>query len=429
MQRCPHCDSRLKKNTKFCPECGMPVDKEICVVNDDHSHQSGKKVLGIILMLVFLVTAITAAFLLVNTISMKNSSTEETVLPTSSNNDTAFSDDPTAITTASQSVVKVSCYDKARELRSTGSGFACFAENVIVTNYHVISDGVYSIRVNTEQGYIYYVENILAIDEERDIAILETKTAHGLELLNLAETDSLKKGEDVVAIGSPLGLLNSVSTGIFSGLIKQNGMETLQFTAPISSGSSGGALFNDKGEVLGVTFASFANGQNLNLAIPSKYVRRLYESKKDPVLVSDWFESNNGGYTYLSDSLIVKYQDLLDEPELYDQTIVTVTGYAASAKENIKADDFTRNWIYILQSQKDKTWKDEPSVEQFGKEWTGYGIYGNEPFHKTRMITCEDTSHSLPTIVHIGEMVTVTGWFDYDQSSCSAKIKLLYIGE
>lgn len=63
---------------------------------------------------------------------------------------------------------------------------------------------------------------------------------------------------------------------MFSGYVDENGMDMLQFTAAISSGSSGGALFNDAGEVLGITFASYEAGQNLNLAVPIKYVEQLF---------------------------------------------------------------------------------------------------------------------------------------------------------
>lgn len=71
-----------------------------------------------------------------------------------------------------------------------------------------------------------------------------------------------------MAIGSPLGLVNTVSNGTYSGRITDDGVEYLQVSASISSGSSGGALFNSSGEVVGITAASFTAGQNLNLAIP-----------------------------------------------------------------------------------------------------------------------------------------------------------------
>ena len=80
-----------------------------------------------------------------------------------------------------------------------------------------------------------------------------------------------------------MGIKNSVSTGDFSGRIPEDGYNVLQFTASISPGSSGGALFNENGEVIGVTFASYTNGQNLNLAIPINIVTEIYNNRVEPI--------------------------------------------------------------------------------------------------------------------------------------------------
>ena len=77
----------------------------------------------------------------------------------------------------------------------------------------------------------------------------------------------LVRGQKVVAIGSPLGLFNSVSDGIISGFRNINDVDMIQFTAPISHGSSGGAVLNMQGEVIGISTAGIDSGQNINLAI------------------------------------------------------------------------------------------------------------------------------------------------------------------
>ena len=77
----------------------------------------------------------------------------------------------------------------------------------------------------------------------------------------------LVRGQRVVAIGSPLGLFNSVSDGIISGFRNVNGVDMIQFTAPTSHGSSGGAVLNMYGEVIGMSTAGIDSGQNLNLAV------------------------------------------------------------------------------------------------------------------------------------------------------------------
>lgn len=279
--RCPHCNSKLKKNTKFCPKCGMTVIWEENTQTNGGKTGKGKLAISVIAILVFIGVV---AFLALGGTDWIS----DTIMHS------AFSDNPAAISVASQSVVKLNCYDKNGDLYVTGSGFACFADNVIVTNYHVIEGGVYSIEASTEDGNTFDITYILTTDEEKDIAILGTSTPHNLVLLQPGNSDDLQKGEKVVAIGSPLGLQNSVSTGVFSGYVDENGMDVLQFTASISSGSSGGALFSDAGEVLGITFASYEAGQNLNLAIPIEQVEHLYlnNNSVDRMTIEEFYTSN-----------------------------------------------------------------------------------------------------------------------------------------
>ena len=76
----------------------------------------------------------------------------------------------------------------------------------------------------------------------------------------------------MVAIGSPLGLFNSVSDGIISGFRNVRDVDMIQFTAPISNGSSGGAVLNMYGEVIGVTTSGYDEGQNINLAVGYEFI-------------------------------------------------------------------------------------------------------------------------------------------------------------
>ena len=87
----------------------------------------------------------------------------------------------------------------------------------------------------------------------------------------------LVRGQRVVAIGSPLGLFNSVSDGIISGFRAIEGVDMIQFTAPISNGSSGGAVLNMYGEVIGISTAGFDAGQNINLAVGYEYIRNFVQ--------------------------------------------------------------------------------------------------------------------------------------------------------
>lgn len=182
------------------------------------------------------------------------------------------------------------CYDVHNELYSTGSGFIAYQDDIIVTNYHVIEQDAYQIYVLTEDEQKIQVDRVLTYDATNDIAILELSTPSNLTPLQLGNSDNLSKGDTVIAIGSPLGLFNSVSDGIISGLAYDN-QNTIQFTAAISHGSSGGPLFNAHGDVVGVTYASYEDGQNLNLAVPINTVDNLWKmsENENSISVKDFY--------------------------------------------------------------------------------------------------------------------------------------------
>ncbi len=125
-----------------------------------------------------------------------------------------------------------------------GTGFLVSQDGVIVTNYHVIATGNVGV-VKFADGTILPVDGLLATDKLHDLAIIKI---HGktFPTLTLGNSDQIQVGEEVVAIGNPLGLELTVSNGILSGIRsdeKEDG-KLLQITAPISRGSSGGPLFN-----------------------------------------------------------------------------------------------------------------------------------------------------------------------------------------
>lgn len=88
-------------------------------------------------------------------------------------------------------------------------------------------------------------------------------------------SQKLARGQKVVAIGSPLGLFNTVSDGIISAFRSIDTVEMIQFTAPISHGSSGGALLNMYGEVIGISSGGFDDGQNINLAVGYQHINQF----------------------------------------------------------------------------------------------------------------------------------------------------------
>ena len=148
---------------------------------------------------------------------------------------------------------------------ATGSGFVMFDNMTLVTNYHVIEDATI-IMADSDDGYQYFITKVLITDKEKDIAILQFMTPTIMKPLT-PSTQKVKRGETVIAIGSPIGLKNTVSMGNVSSVYTEDNQSWIQFTAAISHGSSGGALFNDHGDVIGITSAFWEDGQNLNLAV------------------------------------------------------------------------------------------------------------------------------------------------------------------
>lgn len=291
LKYCPYCGAGLDEGFAFCPKCGKPFESEkenpnligknmppetpavaapASIPVGEATPKKTKRSGIIALISILVVLAIVGGLFASGSFSSK----EEPVLP--------FSDNTEAIEQASKSVVMLTCYDKDGEAYATGSGFAVFADGIIVTNYHVIEQEPQRIEAKTENGISFECSTILAYDEKVDLALLRANKKIGLALLRPGKTTELKKGEKVVAIGSPLGLLNSVSTGVFSGYIDDVAGTVLQFSAAISHGSSGGALFNNDGEVIGITFASYSDGQNLNLAVPIENAEELYNTLSSP---------------------------------------------------------------------------------------------------------------------------------------------------
>lgn len=155
-----------------------------------------------------------------------------------------------------------------------GSGFLVDSTGRILTNEHVVRNAQ-SIRVKLTSGDVYDAVDVLATDERRDIAVLRI-AGFNLPALPLGDSDSVRIGTPVVLIGSPLGLENTVTTGIVSARRQEEqGYTVFQMTAPASRGSSGGPVLSLSGQVMGIAASQMQAGQNLNFAVPINYARGL----------------------------------------------------------------------------------------------------------------------------------------------------------
>ena len=165
------------------------------------------------------------------------------------------------------SVFLITTYDTDGEALSSGSGVFLSRSGEAVTNWHVL-DGASSAKITTYDGKTCAIKGIYDYDVKNDLARIQIDGS-GFTPMAVNYSGSLLTGASVYTIGNPLGLESTLSTGIVSSSRRTvNGTDYIQVTAPISNGSSGGALINAKGELIGITSASVSKGQNLNLAIP-----------------------------------------------------------------------------------------------------------------------------------------------------------------
>lgn len=179
------------------------------------------------------------------------------------------------------SVVMIAVHDQEGNITATGSGIIISSDGYILTNHHVIQGGVfYTVRIE-DNDELYTTDEVIKDNSFLDLALIRIEGRMPGPAPLYRGSDELVRGQKVVAIGSPLGMFNSVSDGIISGLRTIDNVKMIQFTAPISHGSSGGALINLYGEIIGISTAGFDRGQNLNLAVSyveiDKFARGFYK--------------------------------------------------------------------------------------------------------------------------------------------------------
>jgi len=181
-------------------------------------------------------------------------------------------------------IVTVISYDIKGKPLGIGSGFF-IEKSLIITNFHVIDDASF-VKVKPYDGKIYEAK-IIFKDESHDLAIIKLDDSYQATKELTLNFDLPRIGEHVLVIGHPLGLEQTVSDGIISGIRKKDKkLELIQITAPISSGSSGGPVLNLKGEVIGVATLYLIKGQNLNFAVSSKHLSRMIDKiKAEPAQV------------------------------------------------------------------------------------------------------------------------------------------------
>lgn len=239
------------------------------------------------------------------------------------------------------SIVIIMTTDGTGELSGLGSGFFVGDGSRIVTNLHVIKGGK-RIFVKTPKGEPFEIKQVANYSEATDLAILVALTQGSA--LNL-RTNTPEIGSSIIAIGNPRGLESTVSNGIISGVRVDDGVEYIQITAPISSGSSGGPVMDVNGSVIGVSTFYIAGSQNLNFIVPAVNVANLLANEK-LIEITDLDVSSKTKISNLASKSPIKFIDVFEgygrkQDGLYRSTYAKVNGsYKGGRYKNGTANNF-----------------------------------------------------------------------------------------
>lgn len=167
-----------------------------------------------------------------------------------------------------------------RQERSVGSGFVLHADGYIGTNAHAVSAGA-QLSVTLANG-TEYEARVIGRDIARDLAVIKIDPTSPLRPIQLGRSSDLMIGEPTIAVGNPVGLQNTVTTGVVSAINRELAVEgrviypdVIQTDASINPGNSGGPLLNILGEMIGVNTAIRTDVQNIGFAIPVDHLREI----------------------------------------------------------------------------------------------------------------------------------------------------------
>ena len=226
-----------------------------------------------------------------------------------------------------------------------GSGFYTTQDGNVVTNYHVV-EGAKTITITENDGRVYSGNiKVIGYDENKDIAVLDIEKTVKL-FLKVGNSDTIALGEEIYTIGSPFGLKNTISNGIVSALRDD---ETIQISAPISHGSSGGVLLNNKGIAIGITFAGIEAGENLGFAIPINQYIDMNKNLQMDLLSFYTLNSNVQKPTNITLKQIAKdtisvYWDKVDKADFYK---VYISNALNGTYEKLIDDSGSDKWEWL----------------------------------------------------------------------------------
>ena len=227
-----------------------------------------------------------------------------------------------------------------RKASALGSGFIIDAKGIVVTNNHVIKDAEdIIIRVEGDTEYIEYKAKVIGADPLSDIAVLKIESNDKFLPVKLGDSDKARIGDWVIAIGNPLGLSGTVTSGIISARNRNIGLsryeDYIQTDASINQGNSGGPLFNMEGDVIGINTAILGREGNIGIgfAIPSNSAKKVIDQ------LIEFGETKRGWLGVRIQHVTKEIADVekLDEPR--GALVASVAENSPSDKAGVKAGD------------------------------------------------------------------------------------------
>jgi S1-C subfamily serine protease len=292
MKVCPTCKVRYSEDNHFCSICGASLVKELTEKQEAHKKWKGLNLPSILGLL-----AIPIVIIIVGIAFYFNRGPSKPLPPNKLEKAEGAKINKEKVQVISEitsegyarlvkevqpAIVTVQTYDRSGEERGLGSGFFINDKGHLITNYHVVKDSYYAIiKFKDGKESKIYTDKAIGIDRKADLIKFHVKLQRtSINYLKITESPP-EVGERIVVVGSPLGLEQTVTDGVISGIRQIDDLKIIQISAPISPGSSGGPVVNLKGEVVGVATFYLKGGQNLNFAIPAAKILSLGEGEEE----------------------------------------------------------------------------------------------------------------------------------------------------
>ena len=235
-----------------------------------------------------------------------------------------------------ESVVTISSSNNlpnSREKNGIGSGVIFSEDGYVVTNLHILSGNNINVRLNNGKNY---QATIIGIDKNTDIAVLKITSNDKLNAINIADSENLRIGDRVLAIGNPYGIGISVSNGIISATGRDYGnpyLQLIQTDAAINPGNSGGALINENGNLVGINSKIFSKTgayQGIGFAIPSNLIVQI---------ASELIQYGKIRATWIGDFRVIRIRVNYENKIVNALRIVEISKSGPLYGQGVRADD------------------------------------------------------------------------------------------